>query len=331
MLNLDTTGLPRFKSGEPLNASMPSAATFVRTLGLPLQLVALHPKAGKIIVLGARDAQKLAHGLMKMKALNDDGYSIYYEVNLSTAQDRRSKLGDITHLRAIVGDADAKADRTIECCIAAAAALPVPPTFTNITGGGVQVIYLLQEAVRTTPEACYQYTEIGRAVRDMIDGDAVFDLPRMMRMPGFVNHPTAKKLAAGRVAIKAKVLVASGRRYKLAELAETFALPATPKRAQEYAGQNADLSGGLTTDRWFDRLPAEDKNACLAEMLGVPAVVALANTSDGATEPNWRTIVAACARSGAPNAFELCRAWAQTSTRYSANDFASRWKSYSDA
>ena len=285
---------------------------------------------GNIIVHHAANASNLAQAVTEMKALNDERYNIYFENNFGTASNHRSKAGDITHLRAVGGDADAKGDRSIDRCIEAAAALPLPPTFTNATGGGIQVVYLLHEVVKATRENSDLYTKIGRAVRDMIDGDAVFDLPRMMRMPGFVNHPTAKKLAAGRVAIKAKVLVASGRRYKLAELAEAFALPATPKPAQEYAGLNADLSGGLTTDRWFDRLPAEDKNACLAEMLGVPAVVALANTSDGATEPNWRTIVAACARSGAPNAFELCRAWAQTSTRYSANDFTSRWKSYSD-
>lgn len=83
-----------------------------------------------------------------------------------------------------------------------------------------------------------------------------------------------------------------------------------------------------TATHWFDRLALDDKNACLAAMLQVPAVVALADLSDDAPSPNWRTVVAACARSGAPDAYGLCRTWAQTSSRFDPDDFDSRWRSY---
>lgn len=79
---------------------------------------------------------------------------------------------------------------------------------------------------------------------------------------------------------------------------------------------------------WFDRLPPHKKDACLAEMLRLPAVIALADTPDGASEPNWRTIVASCARSGASDAYNLCRAWAQTSPRFDPDNFDLRWRSY---
>jgi hypothetical protein len=88
--------------------------------------------------------------------------------------------------------------------------------------------------------------------------------------------------------------------------------------------------GILSADRWFDRLPPEDQNACLSEMLQVPVVAALADTSDSAPQPNWRTILAACARSGAPDAYSLCRSWAQTSSRFDTADFDGRWRSYAN-
>ena len=94
----------------------------------------------------------------------------------------------------------------------------------------------------------------------------------------------------------------------------------------------ADLPSNLvfrqTGDRWFDRLSPDDKNACLAGMLQVPAVIALADTPDDAPSPNWRTVVAACVRSGAPEAYSLCRAWAQTSPRFDPENFDLRWRSY---
>lgn len=94
----------------------------------------------------------------------------------------------------------------------------------------------------------------------------------------------------------------------------------------------ADLPGNLvfgqTGDHWFDRLSSDDKNACVAAMLQVPAVIALADTPDDAPSPNWRTVVAACVRSGAPDAYNLCRAWAQTSPRFDPDNFDLRWRSY---
>jgi hypothetical protein len=81
-------------------------------------------------------------------------------------------------------------------------------------------------------------------------------------------------------------------------------------------------------DHWFDRLSPDDKNASLAAMLQLPAVIALADTPDDAPSPNWRTVLAACVRSGAPDAYSRCRAWAQTSPRFDPDNFDLRWRSY---
>lgn len=90
-----------------------------------------------------------------------------------------------------------------------------------------------------------------------------------------------------------------------------------------------NLEFGQTGDHWFDRLAPDDKNACLTAMLQVPAVIALADMPDDARSPNWRTVVAACVRSGASDAYSLCRAWAETSDRFEPENFEVRWRSYS--
>lgn len=97
---------------------------------------------------------------------------------------------------------------------------------------------------------------------------------------------------------------------------------------QTVLGVESNVAFEATTDHWFDRLSPEDKDACLAAMLHIPAVIALADTPDDAPSPNWRTVVAACARSGAPNAKTYCRDWAATSGLYDPDDFEKRWGSY---
>ena len=95
------------------------------------------------------------------------------------------------------------------------------------------------------------------------------------------------------------------------------------------AGLAGNLEFKSTPDYWFDRLSPMAMHACLAEMLATPDLIALADTKDSAPNPNWRTVVAACARSGAPYARSLCETWAMTSLKYrSAFDFERRWSSY---
>ncbi len=324
---MPNTQVAKTPGGDPGKHLEATSAAFVRALGYPLQLVALHPETGKVIVHHAADDTGMVKAMQQMKRLNAEGWNDYYETNPG-ARGRRSKSCDITHVRAVVGDVDATNGRSVQDCVDAAAALQMLPTFTLATGGGVQVVYLLDELVPASPETVAIHEAVGRAIRDKIDGDAVFDLARIMRMPGFVNWPNAKKRATGRKPVKAKVLSASGRTYSLAELAHAFVLPATIASVVAPATLNGDLSGGRATAHWFDGLAPDDKNACLAEMLQVPDVVALADTSDGASPPNWRTVLAACARSGAPNAYALCRAWAQASSRFDPRDFDNRYRSY---
>jgi hypothetical protein len=101
-------------------------------------------------------------------------------------------------------------------------------------------------------------------------------------------------------------------------------LGAMPEGVRLVANSNSDLAAGVSLG-WFSDLPDDRKNACLAEMLAVPDVVAVADLERG----EWLRIVMACAQSGAPDAEQLCREWSQTSARYEAGGFDRDWQSAS--
>jgi hypothetical protein len=96
-----------------------------------------------------------------------------------------------------------------------------------------------------------------------------------------------------------------------------------PAHIAEFDGwaDNSDLSAGLSA-HWFEWLTPDQKDACLAEMLD-----AVADLAD-AGRPDWLRIVAACARSGAPGAEDICRRWSQCSSKYSAAHFDTAYRSF---
>lgn len=307
-------------------------ARFWAALGFPLQVVALKSGGSGVKCINLGDKSALQTSVKQAAALNAEGWNLYYEVNVSSKVGQRSTTADITHLRAIVGDIDAKSGRTIEECREAVGQLPLHPSFVIHSGGGLQIVYLLNGRPAADESDLKTYEAIGRALADLVDGDAVFDAPRLMRLPGFTNHPTPKKAATGRTAAKAQVETATGETFTLSDLAAAFIIP--PATAIKARSLSDDLAGGLSGQSsgfsWFDLLSPADKSACLASMLQAPAVAALADTSDGDPSPNWRTVLAACARSGAPDAYALCRACLATSDRFDPRDFERRWNSYAN-
>jgi len=87
---------------------------------------------------------------------------------------------------------------------------------------------------------------------------------------------------------------------------------------------NSALSGGMEAFRWFDLLPPEDKGSCLAEGAATESFI---KRADGEYNP-WLNIVMAFARSGAPNAREICRKWSQASKKYVAGEFEEKFDEF---
>ena len=80
-------------------------------------------------------------------------------------------------------------------------ALSVPPTLIIDSGGGLQAFWRL-----AGPASIAEVEAINRGLAERLGGDKCHNIDRLMRLPGTVNYPNAKKRAAGRATSLAKVI-----------------------------------------------------------------------------------------------------------------------------
>ena len=91
---------------------------------------------------------------------------------------------------------------------------PGPPTFLIDSGGGVQALWRLfgdNESLNHRAD----YEAINQALIKSFGGDSgTWNLDRLLRLPGTVNIPDAKKLGRGRVPLPTKLIETTDRRYE---------------------------------------------------------------------------------------------------------------------
>lgn len=136
---------------------------------------------------------------MVVEALNDLSANVWYEINPSTA-DLRARAEDITKLSAVWIDIDykqgglqdeAKAKELIELL---SNLIGVSPTAVVHSGHGLQPYWAIDPEEDLTPEQSAGLIQRwGAFVRWLAASqggqiDSVFDLPRIFRAPGSVNH-----------------------------------------------------------------------------------------------------------------------------------------------
>ena len=83
-------------------------------------------------------------------------------------------------------------------------ALSVPPTLIIDSGGGLQAFWRL-----SGPASSAEVESVNRCLAERLGGDHCHNIDRLMRLPGTVNYPNAKKRAAGRAPSLAKVIYGS--------------------------------------------------------------------------------------------------------------------------
>lgn len=204
------------------------------------------------------------------------------------------------------------------------ASLPRPTLVDS--GYGLHVYWPLSEDV--TPDVWAKLAGLLKSAVDMAglkaDHTRTTDIASVLRAPGTMNRKEPANPRPVRLLYTGEPTPYADLHTALsAYIGSSSGAPSAPMTAL-----SSNLVSGTGGDRWFARLSPDDQDSCIAQMLQVPSVVALADTSDSAPSPNWRTVLAACARSGAPNAKTLCREWAQTSGRFNAGDFDDRWESF---
>ncbi|WP_395624257.1 hypothetical protein [Sphingomonas daechungensis] len=80
--------------------------------------------------------------------------------------------------------------------------LEVPPSFIVDSGNGLQPVWLFDQ-----PEHDLARVEgVNRGLAEKLAGDHCFNIDRILRVPGSLNTPDAKKAAAGRVPVRARFI-----------------------------------------------------------------------------------------------------------------------------
>lgn len=92
-----------------------------------------------------------------------------------------------------------------------------PPTFVTFSGGGYQAFWRLETPIpiEGNIEKAEDAKLYNKQLEIVFGGDSCHNIDRLMRVPGTVNIPDAKKRAAGRVPAMARVVQSTGAVYPL--------------------------------------------------------------------------------------------------------------------
>lgn len=108
------------------------------------------------------------------------------------------------------------------------------PTVVVLTGNGIQAWWFLHEPIHISDDWPIDRVEgANLALARDLGGDHVQDIARVLRVPGTINLPTARKRARGCVPVPARLLHASGARYDHAN----FGALTAPDRSTSYVEQ----------------------------------------------------------------------------------------------
>lgn len=139
------------------------------------------------------------------KSENEQGKNIYWTVNrVSDGYHRKPSKEDIVAARFAHIDIDPPKDCAsldklkvhAELC-----ALPNPPSIIIDSGNGLQAFWRL-----VGPADLVEVEQLNRNIAARFHADKCHNIDRIMRVPGTLNYPNAKKRAAGRSIALAKVI-----------------------------------------------------------------------------------------------------------------------------
>jgi hypothetical protein len=134
----------------------------------------------------------------------------------------------------------------------------VPPTIVVFSGGGYQAMWKLTEefSLGDEPDAglTQDIEKYNRRLEEIFKADSCHNVDRIMRLPGTVNHPNAKKVARGQKPTLAKVVKYDETAiYPLAIFSQSV-------KVQDSSGleeSDIEISGNIRRFASVQELPAE--------------------------------------------------------------------------
>lgn len=220
------------------------ALTFLRAFYPTGQwvLTALNPETGVPFTqtFGPYKPERLRSWLAAHRRDN-----IYFMVNRPLRDlTKKAKKADVAALHWVHVDIDPRPGRD-RGAIEVMLAKPLPgglpqPTHIIDSGGGFQLFWRLAEPVPVAADGS-NITELEAAnvaVAQLLGGDDCHNIDRIMRLPGTVNWPNAKKRAAGRTPAAARVVGQSDVSYPLS----AFPQHSLPKSAGATGGARGPVA-----------------------------------------------------------------------------------------
>ena len=159
--------------------------------------------------------------------------NLYFTVNApakETLKDKPKKT-DIGLLCAVWGDLDPHPDVEAKpggwqlergrllALAAELVELPWPPTVIIDSGNGIAPLWHLEAVLPNVEEHQAAIEALGRRIEKALGGiENTSNIDRLLRLPGTINLPDAKKLAKGRGPVPSGIVSATWRRYSWRDL-----------------------------------------------------------------------------------------------------------------
>lgn len=161
-----------------------------------IHIVAIHPNG--LQVTGKWCGDDIDMAIEAAAKSNGNGNNVYWTVNaVRDGLNTKPKKSDIIAARFAHVDIDPpKSGGAFDKQAIAAAIMDIqaPPSFVIDSGGGLQAFWRLDDPCANLDAI----EDINRQLRDYFEADACWNIDRLMRIPGSVNWPDARKRARGR-------------------------------------------------------------------------------------------------------------------------------------
>jgi hypothetical protein len=148
------------------------------------------------------------HAERWIRKQNRDHRGIHYTVNATPAGLRRKPAkADIISIDGVWSDVDpldgngrswnAERER-LEALADELHTLPWPPTFIIDSGNGIQPVWQLADPIDASEEYRQAAESLCSQIEASLGAKGTHNVDRLLRVPGTINHPNAKKRALGR-------------------------------------------------------------------------------------------------------------------------------------
>src|SRR5690625_801552 len=207
-------------------------------------LVAIHPVTG--VVTGRTFPPRAGAEIEAWMRKRNGKEDLYCSVNepRPDAPDKKLTKDDIGAIRAVVADLDPEAGVPLEDArdaikaTAEEALRSCRPAVIVDSGGGFNFYWPLKQKLDAAEYRASVEAQ-GRGIAKLLGGDAVQNVDRILRLPGTVNIPDAKKRARGRTEAPALLVRSRPDRFTLDGLAQVYA----PASIEDVEGRNAEIAG----------------------------------------------------------------------------------------